>query len=151
MEENGQLHTQAALSPGKHGTHWIPSWVGLRPGLETVEQRTISCLSQESNPGNPARSPSLYRLRYKHKTGIVYLVGISHRCIGTERELRCYLAICFRLSHVLFHTLFPSSQYERRLYSDVREGFVIFSWVISLLHLKTLSCSWFSTNRILYT
>jgi hypothetical protein len=39
--------------------------VGPRVGLDDVEKRKIvHC--RESNPGRPARSPSLYRLSYPH-------------------------------------------------------------------------------------
>jgi hypothetical protein len=46
------------------GTHCVGGWVGPRAGLDAVEQRNISCFCRESNPGRPARSPSLYRLNY---------------------------------------------------------------------------------------
>jgi hypothetical protein len=41
MEVSGQLHTPAALPPGKqpHGTHWIGGWVGPITGLDDVEKR----------------------------------------------------------------------------------------------------------------
>jgi hypothetical protein len=44
------------------GTHWIGGWVGPRAGLDAVEKRQIFP-RRESNPGRPAHSPSLYRLR----------------------------------------------------------------------------------------
>jgi hypothetical protein len=37
--------------------------VGCRVGLDAVQKRKISWLCQELNPGRPARSSSLYRLR----------------------------------------------------------------------------------------
>jgi hypothetical protein len=41
------------------GTHWLGGWVGPRIGLDAVEERQIlPC--RESNPGRPARSPSLH-------------------------------------------------------------------------------------------
>jgi hypothetical protein len=46
------------------GTHWIGGWVGPKAGLDAVEQRKIYCPCRESNPGRPARSPSLYRLSH---------------------------------------------------------------------------------------
>jgi hypothetical protein len=46
------------------GTHWIGSWVGPRAGLDAMEKRKISFSCRRSNPGRPARSPSLYRLSY---------------------------------------------------------------------------------------
>jgi hypothetical protein len=45
------------------GTYWVGGWVGPRAAFDSVEKRKIvHCL--ESNPGRPARSPSLYRLSY---------------------------------------------------------------------------------------
>jgi hypothetical protein len=60
-----------------------------------------SCLSQESKLGRPARSPSLYRLRYKHKTDIMYLarVTLKARCDTTSQFVfHChmyYFVLCF--------------------------------------------------------
>jgi hypothetical protein len=63
MEVSGH-HALAALPPGEiaRGTHWI-GWVGLRAGLDAVKKRKIMHC-RESNPGRPARIPSLYRLSY---------------------------------------------------------------------------------------
>jgi hypothetical protein len=49
-----------------HGTHWMGSWVDLRTGLEDMEKRKfLTLLVLELRPlGYPARSQSLYRLRY---------------------------------------------------------------------------------------
>jgi hypothetical protein len=47
-------------------TPWYPldrGLVGHRAGLDT-KKRTISCPCRKLNPGRPAHSPSLYRLRY---------------------------------------------------------------------------------------
>jgi hypothetical protein len=63
MELSGQLHAPAALSPEKDpGTHWTGSWVGTKADLDAVDKFVIACPCQESNPGRPARSLSLYRL-----------------------------------------------------------------------------------------
>jgi hypothetical protein len=65
---SGQLHVPAALPPGDraHGTHWIGGLVGPRAGLDDVQKRKFLTL-----PGlefrllcRPARSQSLYQLRY---------------------------------------------------------------------------------------
>jgi hypothetical protein len=64
---SGQLHAPAALIPGKNPrTHWIGGWVGPRDGLDDVEKRKfLTLLGLELRPvGSPARSQSLYRLRY---------------------------------------------------------------------------------------
>jgi hypothetical protein len=51
MEVSGELHDSAALSQGNtFGTHWIGGFVELRAGLDTVEERKISCLCRESIP-----------------------------------------------------------------------------------------------------
>jgi hypothetical protein len=48
------------------GTHWIGGWVDPRAGLDDVEKRKLLTLpGLELRPlGRPARSQSLYRLRY---------------------------------------------------------------------------------------
>jgi hypothetical protein len=62
MEVSGQLHAPAALPPGKEPPVPIEKggWVGPRVGLDAVKRKILHC--RESNPGRPARSPSLYRL-----------------------------------------------------------------------------------------
>jgi hypothetical protein len=48
------------------GTHWIGGWVDPRAGVDDVEKRKFFTLpGLELQPlGRPARSQSLYRLRY---------------------------------------------------------------------------------------
>jgi hypothetical protein len=48
------------------GVHWIGGWVGPRTGLEDMERRKVLPLpGLELRPlDRPARSQSLYRLRY---------------------------------------------------------------------------------------
>jgi hypothetical protein len=48
------------------GTHWIGGWVDLRAGMDDVENTEfLTLLGLELRPlGRPARSQSLYRLRY---------------------------------------------------------------------------------------
>jgi hypothetical protein len=54
------LYPPAERAPVKH---WIGVWVGPRVGLNATEKRKIlHC--RELNPGNPSRSPLLYRLSY---------------------------------------------------------------------------------------
>jgi hypothetical protein len=68
MEVSGQLHAAAAFAPGERapGTHWIEGWVDPGAGLGDLEKRKFLTLpGLEFRPlGRPARSPSLYRLRY---------------------------------------------------------------------------------------
>jgi hypothetical protein len=56
------------FTPGESapGTHWIGGWVDLRAGLDDLEKRKFLTLPRlELRPlGFPARSLSLYRLRY---------------------------------------------------------------------------------------
>jgi len=51
MEESGNLHAPAALSPKKltPRAHWTGGWVGPRAGLDTVAKRSITSTSRESN------------------------------------------------------------------------------------------------------
>jgi hypothetical protein len=55
-------------------THWIGGWVGPRVGLDDVEKRKFLNLpGLELRPSrHPARSQSLYRLRYPVSFGIEY-------------------------------------------------------------------------------
>jgi hypothetical protein len=48
------------------GTHWIGGWVGLEAGLDDVKKRKFLTLPglEPRLLGHPARSQSLYRLRY---------------------------------------------------------------------------------------
>jgi hypothetical protein len=43
-----------------------------RTGSDVLENGNISYPCRESNPGHPARSPSLYRLRYPGTCSIMY-------------------------------------------------------------------------------
>jgi hypothetical protein len=57
-----------SFTPGERapGTHWIGGWVGPRAGLDDVEMRKFLIVpGLELRPlARPARSQSLYRLRY---------------------------------------------------------------------------------------
>jgi hypothetical protein len=65
---SGQLQAPAALPPTERapGTHWIGGGVGPKAGLDDMEERKfLPILGLELRPlGRPARSQSLYRLRY---------------------------------------------------------------------------------------
>jgi hypothetical protein len=64
---SGQLHSSAALPPGKGPpcSHWIGDWVDPRAGLVDVEERKHCTLPGfELRPlSHPARRQSLYRVR----------------------------------------------------------------------------------------
>jgi hypothetical protein len=63
LQVSVQLHTPTATRQGNSpSTYLIGGQMGARVGLDSVEYRNITCASQESNPGHPANSPSLYRL-----------------------------------------------------------------------------------------
>jgi hypothetical protein len=68
MEVSGQLNTLGRFIPGERapGAPWIGGWVGPKTGLDDVERKKILPLSVlELRPlGRPARTQSLYRLRY---------------------------------------------------------------------------------------
>jgi hypothetical protein len=57
-----------------HGTHWIGGGVGPRAGPDAVGRRNIPWQCRESNPGHPARSPSLYQLSYPGRCSACYLL-----------------------------------------------------------------------------
>jgi hypothetical protein len=59
---SGQFHAQAALPPG---THWIGGWAGTKAGLDVEGRKFLTLPGLELWPlGRPARSQSLYQLRY---------------------------------------------------------------------------------------
>jgi hypothetical protein len=64
----GVSFTPRSLYPGKRapGTSWIGGWVDARAGLDDVEMKKFLTLSglELRTLGRPARSQSLYRLRY---------------------------------------------------------------------------------------
>jgi hypothetical protein len=63
---SGQLHTSAALPPGKEtpGIHWIGGWVGPTASMNDVEKRKCLTLPGLKIPllGHPARSQPLSQL-----------------------------------------------------------------------------------------
>jgi hypothetical protein len=60
--------TPGEITPPR--THWIRDWVSPSAGLDAVEKiKNFPC--QKSNPGLPARSPSLYRLIYSDSEAVV--------------------------------------------------------------------------------
>jgi hypothetical protein len=79
LEVSGQLHAVAALPRVKApGIHWIGGWVDIRVGLDDVEKRkflTVPGLELRSL-GRPARSQSLYRLRYSVTIIIIIIIII---------------------------------------------------------------------------
>jgi hypothetical protein len=66
------------FTPGERapGNHWIGGWVGPRDGLDDVEKRKFLNLpGLERRPlGCPARSQSLYRLRYPGSLYLPYFI-----------------------------------------------------------------------------
>ena len=62
----GQRHAPAALYPRERtGTHYTGGWVGPRAGLDRCEKSRPTGIR---SPDRPARSQSLYRLRYRAHT-----------------------------------------------------------------------------------
>jgi hypothetical protein len=60
------------ITPGEKapGTHWIGGWVGPRVDLNDVKRKILTLPGLEFRPlGHPARSQSLYRLRYPDSAG----------------------------------------------------------------------------------
>jgi hypothetical protein len=70
-----QCHGLVALYAQERtpNTHWIEGWVGLRAGLDTEARGRMLYLCQESNPGRPVCSQTLYCLSCK--TGISINTG----------------------------------------------------------------------------
>jgi hypothetical protein len=57
MEVSDQIHSPAALPPGKEGTHWIEGWLGPRADLEAAK-RKIPSPRRESNPRTTIVQPA---------------------------------------------------------------------------------------------
>jgi hypothetical protein len=74
------------FTPGERapGTHWRGGWVGPRAGLDKVEKRKFLTLpGLELQPlGRPARSQSLYRLRYPASPTVLRTIC---KCFVTNR------------------------------------------------------------------
>jgi hypothetical protein len=58
------------------GTHWIGRWTDLRDGLDDMEKlKYLTSLGLELWPlGQPARSQSLYRLRYREERTVAKMI-----------------------------------------------------------------------------
>jgi hypothetical protein len=71
------------FTPGEEapGTRCVGGWMGFKAGLDTVEKRNMFFPWRESNPGRPARSPSLYQLSYR---GSVSWSKCSNNGLGEE-------------------------------------------------------------------
>jgi hypothetical protein len=76
------------------GTHWVGGWVGPRAGLDNADKRKFLTLpGLELRPlGRPARSQSLYRLRYPGSTSAVRYMRCSN--FGTENKTHEWNASC---------------------------------------------------------
>jgi hypothetical protein len=79
MEVSGQLHVLATKTPGERapGTHLIGGWVGPRVGPDGVKRKILHCW--ESNPGHPARSPSIIQTELSWLPSFLAAIGI---CAG---------------------------------------------------------------------
>jgi hypothetical protein len=79
------------FTPGERaaGTHWTGDWVDPRSGLDDFEKRKFLTLpGLELRPlRRPARSQSLYRLRYSGVHGMIiskWIFGKYDGVVGTE-------------------------------------------------------------------
>jgi hypothetical protein len=62
MEVSGQLHTPAALPPGRApSTNWIGGWVGPRAVLDAVVKRKIPSPRRETKPRTSIVQPAAQR------------------------------------------------------------------------------------------
>jgi hypothetical protein len=77
------------FTPGERtsGTFWIGGWVGPRTGLDDVEKRKFLTLSglELWSLGRPARSQSLYRLRYPG-----FHIGLFDKLFVEDYSVRGY-------------------------------------------------------------
>jgi hypothetical protein len=87
-------------------THWIGGWVGPRAGLDNVEKTKFLTLpGLELRPlGHPARSQSLYWLRYP--SSYYSLIGVCNYTGALKRTLFLYLGKLSCLQHIGMWTLF---------------------------------------------
>jgi hypothetical protein len=76
------------FTPGERapGTHWIGGLVGPRASLDDVEKRNYLTLPglELRALGHPARSQSLYRLRYPGSSSSVNWKSVTHVHIGSK-------------------------------------------------------------------
>jgi hypothetical protein len=97
MGVSGQHQAPAALySPRKNpGTHWREGWVDPRTGLDAGARRKLLCLCRGSNPDRPARSQTLYRLRYRGspRTNRYQSYVKKSQRNGPRHRSTCYLFI----------------------------------------------------------
>jgi hypothetical protein len=85
----------AGFSPGRFtpeegapGTHWIGGWVDHRAGLDDVKRKFLTIPGLELRTlGHPARSQSLYRLRYSGLRVIAWNVEHCKLCEGFQLML----------------------------------------------------------------
>jgi hypothetical protein len=82
--------------------HFIPPHTlerkrGGRVGLQSVEKIKITCLCWESNPGRPARTPSLYGLSYPGSL-YIYIYIYMYLFIWVV-HLFIYLALAYFIFH----------------------------------------------------
>jgi hypothetical protein len=104
MGVSGQHHAPAALYPrGKDpGTHCTGGWVGPKAGLDAGARRKILCLCRGLNPDRPARSQTLYCLRYRGSFNSVYVMVISVQ-VAEPIDVTCSMRDIFfaRFSQVM--------------------------------------------------
>jgi hypothetical protein len=94
----GQIHAPSALPLG---THRIGGWVDPRGGLDDVEKRIFLTLQGlELQPlGRPARSQSLYWLRYPGSRQVIKV------WLWNSKTLLYFMVITFPLSSNFFFSL----------------------------------------------
>jgi hypothetical protein len=61
------------------GAYWLGGRLSPRASLDAVEWRIIYFLCQETNPGRPSRSPSLYQLSYPSSCTVTETTFFSDR------------------------------------------------------------------------
>jgi hypothetical protein len=114
------LYTRGVISPG---THLIGDWVGPIVGLGADTRKILPCW--ESNPGRPARSPSLHRLltnpQNKNSTTIVMSTVVIRWGCG-HLDTRCPYSAAIPPHGVSTASLPGSREAKRSAYILRRDG-----------------------------
>jgi hypothetical protein len=138
LEVSGQLNTPAALPPGDiaPGIHWIGGWVDPRAGLEDVGKKKFLTLPglELRTLGRPARSQSLYRLRYPASRMFQFesIIKVSQCVILSFTHLSLFLPPTPKFSslfpnasvvHWKWETRFRNQTIVRRCYNFILWSF----------------------------
>jgi hypothetical protein len=92
MEVGGQRHAPAALPPwNRPNTHYTGRWVGLGAGMDGYGK--VSPPTGDKTPDRPARSESLYQLRYPSCQYIYVWIYIKKQIVPHREDSAFLLEI----------------------------------------------------------